>query len=192
MVIDRPIDPLCRSRLLLLLLLPLLEGNALRLFAPTRILANRLTGSRGNACHKLVVVRRASSSSSSAEEEEAPAPVEATSSAGVALESVLRLRGEVAAGYGRGSRKLGFPTANLPSSLFGEALADWPAGVYFGFARVRFARSLARSPQTHASNTKPIYPQNSAMTQQFALFWGCFDLLRPTCLSACLPACPPA
>ena len=59
------------------------------------------------------------------------------SSAGVALsEGVLKLRGAVASGYGRGSRKLGFPTANLPSSLFGEALADWPAGVYFGFAVV--------------------------------------------------------
>jgi riboflavin kinase len=62
-----------------------------------------------------------------------PAPV---SSDGSALPNVLRVRGKVASGFGRGSRKLGFPTANLPSSLFGAALSDWPTGVYFGFARV--------------------------------------------------------
>ena len=38
--------------------------------------------------------------------------------------------GAVAEGYGRGGKKLGVPTANLPSSLFAEALADVPAGIY--------------------------------------------------------------
>ncbi|EEC48785.1 predicted protein, partial [Phaeodactylum tricornutum CCAP 1055/1] len=46
----------------------------------------------------------------------------------------LRLRGKVDSGYGRGGKKLGFPTANLPSRLFQNALQDVPAGVYFGWA----------------------------------------------------------
>mmetsp|Transcript_3591 Transcript_3591/g.6634 ORF Transcript_3591/g.6634 Transcript_3591/m.6634 type:complete len:303 (-) Transcript_3591:244-1152(-) len=52
------------------------------------------------------------------------------------LPQALRLRGPVAAGYGRGSKKLGFPTANLPASLFGEALKGWESGVYAGYAFV--------------------------------------------------------
>jgi riboflavin kinase len=50
------------------------------------------------------------------------------------LEERLSLRGPVDTGYGRGGKKLGFPTANLPSSLFQDALADVTNGVYFGWA----------------------------------------------------------
>ncbi|KAJ1459288.1 hypothetical protein M885DRAFT_560626 [Pelagophyceae sp. CCMP2097] len=52
------------------------------------------------------------------------------------LPSALALRGAVAKGYGRGSSKLGIPTANLPEDLFGAALADVSPGVYCGWARV--------------------------------------------------------
>ena len=47
------------------------------------------------------------------------------------------LAGPVSQGFGRGSRKLGIPTANLPCSLFQQALAELPCGVYVGWARVR-------------------------------------------------------
>ena len=40
------------------------------------------------------------------------------------LRDVLRLRGNVDEGFGRGGKKLGFPTANLPSSLFSGALIN--------------------------------------------------------------------
>ena len=50
------------------------------------------------------------------------------------LRSIIRLRGAVDSGYGRGGKKLGFPTANLPSSLFANALSEVPTGVYIGFA----------------------------------------------------------
>lgn len=50
------------------------------------------------------------------------------------LRSIIRLRGPVDSGYGRGGKKLGFPTANLPSSLFADALSTVPTGVYVGFA----------------------------------------------------------
>jgi riboflavin kinase len=39
----------------------------------------------------------------------------------------------VDSGYGRGGKKLGVPTANLPASLFQNALEDVTPGVYFGW-----------------------------------------------------------
>jgi len=48
---------------------------------------------------------------------------------------VMRFRGVVDRGYGRGGKKLGFPTANLQSSpSIRTALNDVPMGVYFGWA----------------------------------------------------------
>ena len=52
------------------------------------------------------------------------------------LREVLRLRGPVDEGYGRGGKKLGFPTANLPSSRFANALENVPTGVYIGSALI--------------------------------------------------------
>ena len=52
------------------------------------------------------------------------------------LPHVLRYRGSVDEGYGRGGKKLGVPTANLPSSLFQNALEDVATGVYFGWAAI--------------------------------------------------------
>eukprot|EP00934_Nitzschia_sp_Nitz4_P008773 Nitzschia sp. Nitz4//scaffold16_size188269//76241//77716//NITZ4_001792-RA/size188269-processed-gene-0.51-mRNA-1//1//CDS//3329538520//8763//frame0 len=50
------------------------------------------------------------------------------------LPRVQRYRGTVDNGYGRGGKKLGVPTANLPSSLFQNALESVDTGVYFGWA----------------------------------------------------------
>jgi len=52
------------------------------------------------------------------------------------INPILRLRGQVATGYGRGGKKLGVPTANLPASLFQSALEDVVTGVYFGWALI--------------------------------------------------------
>ena len=52
------------------------------------------------------------------------------------LEHVLCMRGMVASGWGRGGKKLGVPTANLPESLFPQELRDVPTGVYLGWASV--------------------------------------------------------
>ena len=46
------------------------------------------------------------------------------------------LRGPVARGYGRGGKKLGVPTANLPEGLFGDVLTQVPAGVYGAWAQL--------------------------------------------------------
>ncbi|CAM9829915.1 unnamed protein product, partial [Heterosigma akashiwo] len=53
---------------------------------------------------------------------------------GRALDTVLGVEGEVSQGYGRGGKKLGVPTANLPESLFSENLSAVRTGVYFGWA----------------------------------------------------------
>ncbi|CAN0335748.1 unnamed protein product, partial [Ectocarpus sp. 8 AP-2014] len=52
---------------------------------------------------------------------------------------VRYLRGTVSTGYGRGSKKLGVPTANLPESQFAKNLRTLPTGVYFGWAALEGA-----------------------------------------------------
>jgi riboflavin kinase len=52
----------------------------------------------------------------------------------VAMPKVMRFRGTVAAGFGRGGKKLGFPTANLSPPDFRSALQEISTGVYFGWA----------------------------------------------------------
>uniref|UniRef100_A0A7S3L497 riboflavin kinase n=1 Tax=Amphora coffeiformis TaxID=265554 RepID=A0A7S3L497_9STRA len=52
----------------------------------------------------------------------------------VALPNVMRLRGKVATGFGRGGKKLGFPTANLSPVEMRPALESVETGVYFGWA----------------------------------------------------------
>ncbi len=47
-----------------------------------------------------------------------------------------RLRGLVVQGFGRGSKLLGCPTANLDPSAFKEKLEGAPRGVYMGWAQV--------------------------------------------------------
>lgn len=44
----------------------------------------------------------------------------------------VQLHGEVASGFGRGSKQLGFPTANLPPGPLQKELEGLPKGVYFG------------------------------------------------------------
>mmetsp|Transcript_63218 Transcript_63218/g.105203 ORF Transcript_63218/g.105203 Transcript_63218/m.105203 type:complete len:218 (+) Transcript_63218:86-739(+) len=53
------------------------------------------------------------------------------------LRRIPALSGPVANGFGRGSRKLGFPTANLPCSLFQDSLEELETGVYVGWASLR-------------------------------------------------------
>eukprot|EP01086_Lenisia_limosa_P007946 TRINITY_DN2843_c0_g1_i1.p1 TRINITY_DN2843_c0_g1~~TRINITY_DN2843_c0_g1_i1.p1 ORF type:complete len:173 (-),score=14.60 TRINITY_DN2843_c0_g1_i1:114-632(-) len=46
------------------------------------------------------------------------------------------MSGEVISGFGRGSKQLGIPTANLPVEKFSEVLPTLNNGVYFGFASI--------------------------------------------------------
>jgi len=46
-------------------------------------------------------------------------------------------QGEVIKGFGRGSKQLGIPTANLPVTPYEHVLSVLPVGVYAGFARLQ-------------------------------------------------------
>ena len=53
-----------------------------------------------------------------------------------ALAAPIRLSGEVVRGFGRGSKMLGIPTANLPPEAIDEQVTDEHNGVFFGWASV--------------------------------------------------------
>lgn len=46
-------------------------------------------------------------------------------------------------GFGRGSKLLGFPTANLDPNAFREELKGVPRGVYFGWASIRNPKEVS-------------------------------------------------
>ncbi|GLC45960.1 hypothetical protein PLESTB_001200100 [Pleodorina starrii] len=52
------------------------------------------------------------------------------------LRSPVMLSGEVVRGFGRGSRQMGTPTANIDPAPLKQILADLAPGVYFGFAKL--------------------------------------------------------
>eukprot|EP00550_Attheya_septentrionalis_P003396 CAMPEP_0198291292 /NCGR_PEP_ID=MMETSP1449-20131203/8867_1 /TAXON_ID=420275 /ORGANISM="Attheya septentrionalis, Strain CCMP2084" /LENGTH=256 /DNA_ID=CAMNT_0043989909 /DNA_START=236 /DNA_END=1006 /DNA_ORIENTATION=+ len=93
------------------------------------------TGIRQERHSSMSLQEAASSSSSSIENVE-----------DLKCNEVMRFRGAVAEGYGRGGKKLGFPTANLPASLFSTALTQVPTGVYFGWATIETAAKQVEGP----------------------------------------------
>ncbi|KAI9650616.1 riboflavin kinase [Ciborinia camelliae] len=73
----------------------------------------------------------------------------------------LRMQGEVVSGFGRGSKELGIPTANIPVTNV-PWIDSTPSGVYFGYAALDLPSShlaLQSSPAPSAStpNTR-LYP----------------------------------
>lgn len=52
------------------------------------------------------------------------------------LEKPLVFRGTVVHGFGRGSKQLGIPTANLDAQSLSAVIDDLPAGIYFGWASI--------------------------------------------------------
>jgi riboflavin kinase len=48
----------------------------------------------------------------------------------------LRFHGEVQKGFGRGSKELGIPTANLPEGVAQSLSSDLETGIYFGYSQV--------------------------------------------------------
>jgi riboflavin kinase len=66
----------------------------------------------------------------------------------------LQMEGKVIHGFGRGSKELGIPTANLPVD---DTLTPWIAniepGVYFGWASLRLPPSHPNQPTTSSDTT---------------------------------------
>jgi hypothetical protein len=59
-----------------------------------------------------------------------------SSSSLVAPKFPLFLKGFVIHGFGRGSKELGIPTANLPIDNYEKELENYPVGVYYGYGYV--------------------------------------------------------
>ncbi|CEI60814.1 hypothetical protein FVEN_g2527 [Fusarium venenatum] len=68
----------------------------------------------------------------------------------------LHMEGKVISGFGRGSKELGIPTANLPVD---EALTPWisnmASGVYFGYASLALPSEHPDAPSSASSNAAP-------------------------------------
>jgi riboflavin kinase len=80
-----------------------------------------------------------------------------TTSSAQLLPHVLRYRGKVERGFGRGGKQLGVPTANLPSHLFPkQALQNISTGVYFGWAMLEQQHQEQQQQQS-----PPTAPQQS-------------------------------
>lgn len=52
------------------------------------------------------------------------------------LDSIIRIRGPVVRGFGRGSKQLGIPTANVDTTALASALSQAVTGIYAGWASV--------------------------------------------------------
>ncbi|CAM1501925.1 Fc.00g039090.m01.CDS01 [Cosmosporella sp. VM-42] len=69
-----------------------------------------------------------------------------------------QMEGKVIAGFGRGSKELGIPTANLPVDA---SLTPWisaiPSGVYFGYASLALPSSHPDKPAS-SSSTFHVFP----------------------------------
>lgn len=76
------------------------------------------------------------------------------------------LSGNVVTGFGRGSKQLGVPTANIPPGPLASQLANLPNGVYFGWAQLepvpgspavdaqvhKMVMNIGRRPTVNAGN----------------------------------------
>ncbi|KAG5957842.1 riboflavin kinase, partial [Claviceps cyperi] len=68
-----------------------------------------------------------------------------------------KMEGKVIAGFGRGSKELGIPTANLPVDSTQTPWIDAiPSGVYFGYA------SLQSIPSSHTESTSSFLSSSSS------------------------------
>ncbi|KAK7883554.1 riboflavin kinase [Exophiala xenobiotica] len=68
----------------------------------------------------------------------------------------IRLQGPVIHGFGRGSKELGIPTANIPPSGL-SSHPDLSSGVYYGFVGLSLSSSSTTDTKPSSSSTT-IYP----------------------------------
>ncbi len=73
------------------------------------------------------------------------------------------LQATVVKGFGRGSKLLGIPTANLDMAQVGTVVDAWPCGIYYGWARLRGATykavsSIGWNPQFNDLKQKTVEP----------------------------------
>ncbi|TIA93419.1 hypothetical protein E3P99_00149 [Wallemia hederae] len=81
----------------------------------------------------------------------------------------LRMQGSVQKGFGRGSKQLGIPTANLPEESYSESFklldAAKNTGVYYGWAKVDGADDEQVHPMAMSVGWNPYY-KNEKLTAE--------------------------
>ncbi|EGC32251.1 hypothetical protein DICPUDRAFT_92639 [Dictyostelium purpureum] len=105
----------------------------------------------------------------------------------------LYFKGSVITGFGRGSKQLGIPTANLPVEELEEELKDIPIGVYYGWANVEGLENDNVYPMAMSIGWNPFY-KNTKKTIEIHLihhferdFYGAelraigLGFIRPMC-----------
>lgn len=85
----------------------------------------------------------------------------------IPLDPVWRLRGTVVRGFGRGSKELGIPTANLPPASLHGQLADAVTGIYYGWASV--GASPAVYPTAISVGYNPFYKNKEKTVEPWLL-----------------------
>ncbi|KJE88368.1 riboflavin kinase [Capsaspora owczarzaki ATCC 30864] len=72
------------------------------------------------------------------------------------------LRGTVIKGFGRGSKELGIPTANLPEDIANSMSEGISTGIYYGWASVTQSKASgsgsSSTPAPAAPAAAPVYP----------------------------------
>ncbi|KEY66861.1 hypothetical protein S7711_05215 [Stachybotrys chartarum IBT 7711] len=70
-----------------------------------------------------------------------------------------KMEGKVISGFGRGSKELGIPTANLPvDDTVTSWIADLPSGVYYGYASLALPPSHPDKPPSAGTSPFSIFP----------------------------------
>ncbi|KAJ8062906.1 hypothetical protein OCU04_008154 [Sclerotinia nivalis] len=77
----------------------------------------------------------------------------------------LRMQGEVVSGFGRGSKELGIPTANIPVTNV-PWIDTAPSGVYFGYAALDLPAS---HPDLQTSPSPTLSPSPSPTTRLYPM-----------------------
>lgn len=67
----------------------------------------------------------------------------------------LFFEGDVIKGFGRGSKELGCPTANIPVTPYEELLENLPNGVYLGWAKI-YAEASSKRQKAEFSSVYPM------------------------------------
>lgn len=83
-----------------------------------------------------------------------PSPKDTANPPPTAIEAPypIRLRGPVVKGFGRGSKDLGIPTANIPlTGLSVGGHSDLPSGIYYGYASLDLSTASAATSSTSNS-----------------------------------------
>lgn len=78
-------------------------------------------------------------------------------------------------GFGRGSKQLGIPTANLDMQVVGQQVEALPTGIYYGWAYLPERKLLAKSCASIGYN-----PQfsNKQKTVGYNCYYYCYDYRR--------------